>query len=101
MAKRDVRVEVLSGTFESQPLVFAHLLDAAPQLNMEAVEVICKQDPTRRLLHYFVPQSVDHIIDRLGLDTTVVLVFPEAGDTVGDTKLLRSLSHFPGAIIVP
>lgn len=72
------RVAVFAGTFASQPLVFAHLLDAFPALDLDHVEVICNVDPHDRLSHALPANDVAAIEDALGLHTTVVLIFAEA-----------------------
>lgn len=72
------RIAVYAGTFESQPLVFAHLLDAMPGLDLDHVEVICGTDPRARLAHAFAPGVAEALEDALGLSTACVLIFPEA-----------------------
>ena len=95
-------VAVFAGTIASQPLVFAHLLDAADRhglaLDLDHVEVICGGDPGKRLAHVFDPRDAALIRARQGGDSTVVLVFPEAlipgARLFPDTPLLRALGHF-------
>ena len=62
-----VDIDIFTGTFESQPLAFAHLYDLAMatgrELDLDGVEVICKVDPVKRLGHYFDATQVDKIID--------------------------------------
>ncbi|MEM1301229.1 MAG: hypothetical protein AAGH17_01500 [Pseudomonadota bacterium] len=106
MARVDVRIEVLSGTFDTQPLVFAHLLDHATargqNIDLDCVDVIAKVDPVPRLKHFFPETIVNQLVDLMGLDTTAVLVFPGAMDTlVGDSTRLRSLGIWPGARLQP
>jgi hypothetical protein len=50
-------VAVYAGSFASQPLAYAHVLDAAEAaclpLDLDHVEVICGGDPGKRLAHVF------------------------------------------------
>ncbi|WP_147125983.1 hypothetical protein [Shimia ponticola] len=106
MARVEVRIEVLSGTFDAQPLVFAHLLDHATargqSIDLDHVDVISKVDPQPRLRHFFPEAIVNQLIDLMGLDTTAVLVFPGAMDTaVGDSSRLRSLGQWLGSRTLP
>ncbi len=77
MATEQTRIAVYAGTFDSQPLVFAHLEDAMPGLDLGEVEVIMG-DPRARLAHHFDTGLAEALEDALGLHTTCVLVFPEA-----------------------
>lgn len=72
------RIAVFIGAMESQPLVFAHLMDAMPGLDLEEVEVICGADPAPRLAHVFPPETARAVEDAMGLMTTCVLIFAEA-----------------------
>ena len=85
MARQSVDVAVYAGTFENQPLVFAYLLDQAERgqiaLNLDHVDVICKADPTARLSHVFPEKAVHEVTDMLDLQTTLVLIFPQAAST--------------------
>lgn len=95
--RHPVEIAVFTGTFESQPLAFAHLYDASAEIDLAAVEVICKSNPVQRLRHYFDEATIDAVIDGMGLNTTVVLVFPEALPAPLDsTERLTSLGTFPG-----
>lgn len=102
MASRHaVDIQVFAGTFESQPLAFAHLYDTAHahglEIALDAVEVICKIDPTRRLAHYFDDAAIAAITEATGLHTTIVLVFPEAvGGPLEGSHLLLEIGLFPG-----
>ncbi|MEM9437519.1 MAG: hypothetical protein AAGA15_10795 [Pseudomonadota bacterium] len=99
--RQTVSIDIFAGTFESQPLAFAHLYDLAKALDVEialdAVEVICKADPVKRLTHYFDAPRVNAIIDEMGLNTSLILIFPEAmtGALEGST-LLIPLGRFDG-----
>lgn len=64
-------VAVFAGDFASQPLVFAHLLDEAPDLDLGHVEVI-QSNHTARLAAYFSP------VPDLPTDRTLVLILPAA-----------------------
>lgn len=101
MKRVSVDIEVLGGSFAAQPLVFAHLFDAAPALNLDHVDVICGADPRKRLGHYFAPEHVEQIEDALGLYDTVVLVLPGAGGPLGQTDLLRPVGRWAGTRAVP
>jgi hypothetical protein len=46
-------ITVFAGDFASQPLAFAHLLDAAPDLDLTHVEVVQHPTPDQRLGTYF------------------------------------------------
>lgn len=87
MSREPVEITLFSGTFESQPLVFAHLVDTAPELDLDHVEVICRQDPTARLSHYLDAAQVTDVIEAMGLHTTIVLVFAQAGSFAGSERL--------------
>ena len=97
---QDAMIEVLAGTFETQPLVFVHLGDiAGGALNLDHVDVICRVPPLPRLAHVFKPAFCDQIIDRAGLRTTLVLVLPGALDgPVPETEHLRHLGHWRGRV---
>jgi hypothetical protein len=94
------RIAVYAGTFESQPLVFAHLMDEIPGLDVEHIEVIAGKDPGPRLAHAFDREVAEALEDALGLATTCVLIFPEAvpaGARLPDsTSLLSGLGVHPG-----
>lgn len=90
-------IAVFTGDFASQPLVFAHLLDAAPTLDLGHVEVI-QTNHDARLAAYFDPQTVA----TLAAHATLVLVLPAAYDgltcPLTDTAHLRALGLFRGTI---
>ncbi len=77
MTLQQTRIAVYAGVFETQPLVFAHLEDAMPGLDLAEVDVIM-HDPRRRLAHAFATDVAQALEDALGLATTCVLIFPEA-----------------------
>ncbi len=95
-------VAVYAGSFASQPLAYAHVLDAAEAaclpLDLDHVEVICGGDPGKRLAHVFDAGTTARIRDmRQGADT-LVLIFPEAmrpgAAAFADTTRLRALGTF-------
>jgi hypothetical protein len=77
MPHEETRIAVYAGTFDTQPLVFAHLEDAMPGLDLTEVDVIMG-DPRARLAHAFETSVAEALEDALGLATTCVLIFPEA-----------------------
>ncbi len=88
-------IAVFAGEFASQPLVFAHLLDEAPDLDLTHVEVI-QSNHAARLATYFNP------VPELPKDQTLVLILPAAHPglacPIGETAHLRSLGTFRGTI---
>lgn len=97
---KDAIIEVLSGTFETQPLVFVHLGDiAGGALDLERVDVICRVPPLPRLAHVFAAPVCDQILDLAGVRTTLVLVFPGALDgPVPETGHLQHLGQWRGRV---
>ncbi len=99
MTLEPARIAVYAGVFETQPLVFAHLEDAMPGLDLAEVEVIM-HDPRTRLAHAFETSVAEALEDALGLATTCVLIFPEAiqnGQRLPDaTDRLTGLGIHPG-----
>lgn len=100
------RITIYSGTFASQPLAFARLLDAADRagtfLNLDNVDVI-RHAPEVRLAHYFPPATVAAIEDLQGTDNTLILLKPgrragSPGLVLKDAKL-RCLGVFDGEIV--
>lgn len=71
-------ITVFAGDFESQPLVFAHLLDEAPDLQLEHVEVIQGAAPLRRLQARFSAETAQALIQAAAPYETLVLVLPAA-----------------------
>ena len=97
MRRIAVDIEVLVGTFQSQPLVFADLLDANPGLiNLEDIDVICRVDPATRLTHYFPSDTVETLLEAAGVETTFVLFLPGASGV--PTARLRSLGKHAGLL---
>jgi len=93
------RISVFAGQFESQPLVFAHLLDAfGSNLNVEHIDVVCRRDPTAPLRHVLTETDAQAVEDALGLQDTCVLIFEAAITPLpeyGTDKLLH-LATFNG-----
>ncbi len=81
----DGTADIYGGVFDSQPQVFAHLWEkAGPGYIADRVEVIANQDPTRRLRHWFAEDDAQAIEDELGMFTTCVIVFANAGVAIGE-----------------
>lgn len=95
-------VAVYAGNFASQPLAYAHVLDAAEAaglpLDLDHVEVICGADPGKRLAHVFDTGNTARIRDMRRGEDTLVLIFPEAlrpgAAPFADTARLRALGTF-------
>jgi hypothetical protein len=99
-------VTVFAATIASQPLAFAHLLDAADQhglaldldLDLDHVEVI-QGKPGKRLTHAFDAREAARVEAGQGGDNTLVLIFPEAlipgAKLFPETALLRPIGRFP------
>lgn len=97
-ARRPARIAAFAGRFASQPLVFAHLVDAAPGLDPGEVEVCQGTGLRARLGAYFDPDTVTALLVALDEDDTVVLTLPEAG-TFSGSELLRPLGRFDGSLL--
>lgn len=95
-------ITVFAGDFASQPLAFAHVLDAAPELDLTHVDVIRDADPTRRLGLYFETSTVAAIRDTAAMRDTIVLVLPAAHDgptcPLGPTEHLTPLGTYRGTV---
>ncbi len=93
---------VFSGTFDSQPRVFTHLLTACPELDLGHVEVIQEDDPLLRLGPYFDAATADQIIAARGADDTLALVLPAAYSTLDcpfdGSDRLRPLGAYRGTV---
>lgn len=91
-------IAVFAGEFESQPLVFAHLLDVEPQLDLTHVEVI-QSGHLARLRARFEEATAVVLARGAG---TLVLILPAAyaGLTcpVAQTPLLKPLGLFRGTV---
>lgn len=75
-------ITVLAGRFgpfpTAQPLVFAHLWDIAPELDLGHVEVMPVEGGARRLAGYFEDALVAHLHGAADGADTLVLILPEA-----------------------
>jgi len=90
------RIAVYGGSFASQPMVFAHLWEAAPALDPGEVEVICQTDPVARLAHHFDTDTAGQIDAALGMADTCVLIFAEAGAPPPSDDKLSLIGCFSG-----
>ena len=83
--------DIYAGGFANQRQVSAHLRGAAGVAFIpERVEVICNENPEPRLEHWFSQGDSASIEDRLGLNTTCVIIFEHAQadlDTGGTDRL--------------
>lgn len=107
MATRALPAEitVLAGRFgafpAAQPLVFAHLGDVAPALDLDHVEVV-PVDGAVRLAAYFEEGTRAALHRAAGGADTLVLVLPEAFEGLDPPPLtspkLRDLGAFRGLV---
>lgn len=97
MPKVAADIFIASGVFDDQPEVFSHLMDTAPDLPFDEIDVVQGTMMRRRLGGYFPPQFITEILTLMGADDTLVLFLPEA-DPV-ETVRLRGLGLFAGTII--
>lgn len=99
---------VLSGSFKTQPLAFAALLDEAEQrgttVDLAEVDVI-QAAAEVRLAHYFRPAIVARIERLRSDDNTVMVLRPcelaAARDFPRKAGRVRMLGRFAGEIIEP
>lgn len=91
-------IAVFGGEFASQPLVFAHLLDAAPELDLGYVEVIQNGHLARLEAHF--DTGVAGTL--AGRAQTLVLILPAAYDgtscPVAKTRHLTPLGIHRGTV---
>ncbi len=91
-------ITVLKGTFATQPQVFAHLLNQAPEMDLSQVEVI-QSGHSARLRAYFNEATTARISKDA---TTIVLVLPAAHTSlvcpIGATEHLTLLGVFRGTV---
>ena len=97
MVRVTADIPVTSGRFASQPLVFAHLWDIAPELDLNAVDVLQGTNLRARLGGYFWPTLSTEILTRMEADDTLVLFFP--GVAFVASPKLRSLGSFTGTLV--
>lgn len=88
-------VAVFAGRFASQPLVFAHLLDACDRaglaLDLDHVEVI-QGPPDKRLAHVLSAGDAEAVKAARAAEETLVLIFAEA--------LVPGARHFAGTAML-
>lgn len=91
-------IAIFAGDFDSQPLVFAHLLDVAPDLDLSHVEVI-QSGHAARLRAHFEEAVVRRLADGAA---TLVLVLPAAFEgaqcPVPQTEHLTALGVHRGTV---
>jgi hypothetical protein len=84
-------ITVLAGDFGpfpgAQPLVFAHLWDIAPDLDLDHVEVIPARDARARLTAHFDAGVVDRLEAETGSGDAIVLILPAAHDGLAPPDL--------------
>jgi len=73
-------ITVFAGDFESQPLVFAHLLDLSPELDLGHVEVVQGPRPLPRLAARFGDDGAQRLLEAAAPYDTLVLILPAAFD---------------------
>ncbi len=103
-----VLLSVFSGTFASQPVAFACLVDQAEKRGLDIdlgdVDVI-QHSPEVRLAHYFRPAIVARIQEAQGADNTVIVLRPTRLAVERDFPTrgspLRMLGRFAGEIVEP
>lgn len=71
-------IAVFAGCFQSQPLAFAYLQDAAPDLDLDHVEVIRAADPRQRLRAHFGDEVIDTLTAQTDAMDTIILILPAA-----------------------
>jgi hypothetical protein len=95
-------ITVFAGDFASQPLAFAHLLDAAPDLDLTHVEVVQHPTPDQRLGTYFDAATVAAIRGKAAAKDTIILILPAAHDSaacpLGLTGHLTPLGTYRGTV---
>ena len=96
-------IAVFAGRFASQRLVFAHLLDLAPELDLDHVEVIEPGRAKTRLAPYFDPSQTVRLSQEVGKDESLVLILPSAYATmdcpVTGSELFHPLGMWRGQIV--
>lgn len=75
-------IAVFAGSFGSgraaQPLVFAHLLDQVPELDLDHVQVVPVAQATTRLGPYFDAVTIAALVRDAGERDMLILVLPSA-----------------------
>ncbi|RMA44007.1 hypothetical protein [Rhodophyticola porphyridii] len=95
-------ITAFAGDFASQPLAFAHLLDVAPAIDLDHVEVIPATAPIARLTPYFGADTAQVIRAAATGRNTLLLILPAAYPGLdcpfGATDLLSLIGTFRGTI---
>jgi hypothetical protein len=95
-------ITLMTGRFASQPLAFAHILDAAERqgrsLDLDNVEVV-GQSHAARLAAWFDADTCANIMSRLPSKTTIIAFLPASGGPLEATDLLTPLGRFAGTLI--
>jgi hypothetical protein len=90
-------IALMAGNFASQPLAFAHLLDAAEAqgigLDLDHVEVV-QAAQAARLAQWFTPE----IHARIPEAPTLIAFLPASGGPLAATDHLTPLGAFPAQI---
>jgi len=104
--RKPARIGVYCGTFQSQQLVFAHLLDWADErgavAELDGIEVIRITDAPARLAHYFSPDAVAEVLraqDRAKGSDTLVLATDAGALPSCDSSRLSYLGCLDGSLI--
>lgn len=94
-------IAIFAGDFQSQPLAFAHLMDAAPDLDLTHVEVL-QGGAKARLEARFGPDKAARIAARAKGWNTIFLILPAAYEAltcpVGPTPLMQDLGQWRGTV---
>ena len=104
VARRDLPADIalVRGRFASQPLAFAHLLDAAPTLDLGHVEVVAASGAQARLTQWFEAPSAQRLAESLTVGECLIVVLPRAyeGHTcpLGATEHLQALGVERGIV---
>ena len=88
-------IGVLAGDVASQPLAFAHLLDACPEADLDQVEVVARPFG-RRLAQWFAPEDVAAL--EAVPEAMLVLAFPGSGVPLAPTARLRVVGRLEGTV---
>jgi hypothetical protein len=100
-------IAVFAGRFgggsHAQPIVFAHLIDIAPTLDLDHVEVIPTAHAARRMSPYFDASAVAALEAKLdGDEDTLILILPSSFDglscPVGTSAHMRDLGMWRGRV---
>jgi len=95
--KLDCNISLMGGSFASQPLAFAHLLDASQaqgiSLDLDHVEVL-QAPQAARLAQWFTPATCAQI----PAAQTLIAFLPASGGPLTPTDHLRTLGIFPAQI---